>query len=136
PHAFSLTCTSGAQGKCVRFGYKPWKQAPDGTSLWDHHQACTRLLRADYCGDGTAHTRDGTMVDLYDRYAIQAEEPLPGMSFAAAWDAAGAVGVRRPRIPALISLEALARACPRLASRLGEACSEDEPHALLFDRSF
>lgn len=140
PKAFSLTCTAGAQGKCVRFGYKPWKRAPDGTSLWDYHQACTRLLRGDYCGDGTPHTRDGTMIDLYDRFAIQRDEALPGMSFEAAWDAEGAVCVRRPRIPDLISLEMLGRSCPRLAARLGEGCREEElisrPGVLLLDKSF
>ena len=25
---FELVCTSGAQGKCARFGYAPWRQAP------------------------------------------------------------------------------------------------------------
>ena len=56
---FSVTCTSGVIGKCVRAGYKPWKTAADGRPMWDYHQACTRLIRADYCGDGRTHTRDG-----------------------------------------------------------------------------
>ncbi len=29
PGAFELVCTSGAQGKCVRFGYLPWRGAAD-----------------------------------------------------------------------------------------------------------
>jgi type IV secretory pathway TrbD component len=36
---FILTCTSGALGKCVRFGYKPWKRTPEGVSLWAYHEA-------------------------------------------------------------------------------------------------
>src|SRR5262249_7703621 len=32
---FELVCTSGAQGKCVRFGYGPWRQAPDGRLMLD-----------------------------------------------------------------------------------------------------
>ena len=28
-----VTCTSGAQGKCVIFGYDPWKTGPGGQSL-------------------------------------------------------------------------------------------------------
>src|SRR6478672_12287617 len=28
-----LACTSGAQGKCARFGYAPWRQAPDGRPM-------------------------------------------------------------------------------------------------------
>ena len=63
---FELVCTSGAQGKCARFGYAPWRQAPDGRPMIDWYNACIRLLRADYCGDGRPFTRDGTLVDIYD----------------------------------------------------------------------
>ena len=30
---FELICTAGAKGKCVRFGYHPWKRAPDGRPM-------------------------------------------------------------------------------------------------------
>jgi hypothetical protein len=33
---FAVTCASGAVGKCVRFGYKPWREAK-WVSLWDYH---------------------------------------------------------------------------------------------------
>ncbi len=66
---FTLTCATGAQGKCVRFGYKPWKTLPNGVALADYHQACVRLVRADYCGTrGT--TRDGMLIDIYDKIGI------------------------------------------------------------------
>src|SRR5262249_21152063 len=42
---FSITCAHAPMGKCVRWGYKYWKKAADGTSLWDHHQACYRMTR-------------------------------------------------------------------------------------------
>ena len=42
---FTLTCATGAQGKCVRFGYKPWKTLSNGVVLADYHQACVRLVR-------------------------------------------------------------------------------------------
>ncbi len=58
----TLSCTTGVLAKCVRLGYQPWKRAPDGTTLRPYHQACTRALRADYCGDGTPPTRDGMAV--------------------------------------------------------------------------
>ena len=48
---FTLTCAADAQGKCVRFGYKPWKVVRGGVSLADYHQACIRMVRADYCGN-------------------------------------------------------------------------------------
>ena len=124
--AFSLTCTSGVIGKCVRMGYKPWSATADGTPLWDLHQACTRLLRADYCGDGAAHTREGTPVNIGDRLGVQIFDPAPAMSFEAAWGANGAVCVRRVRVPEAASLDELVRACPgRLAGRVGEACTAE-----------
>jgi hypothetical protein len=73
------------------------------------------MIRADYCGDGTPHTRDGTLMDLYDKAGINRDEPGPGMEFEAAWGPLGAVCVRRVRIPAIYSLDALRAACPRLA---------------------
>ena len=68
---FDLICTSGAVGKCIRWGYRPWEERPGGPSLRALHQACTRMVRADYGGDGQATTRDGMMIDLYDRFGIQ-----------------------------------------------------------------
>jgi hypothetical protein len=40
-----------------------------------------RLVRADYCGDGIGHTRNGTPIDLFDRIGIQPDEAAPGMTF-------------------------------------------------------
>ena len=62
----------GAIAKCVELGYKPWKSAPDGSgSLRDHHVACTRLIRADYCGDGESHTINGRLIDVFDGVGVQ-----------------------------------------------------------------
>ena len=139
PEAFNVTCTSGAIGKCVRAGYKPWTMAADGTSLWDHHQACVRMFRADYCGDGVATTRDGTLIDLYDGLGVQAEEGGRGLRFEAGWGKDGAVCVARPRIPENVTLEGLERRCPaRLAGRVGPACTEEkarEGGALILNKS-
>ena len=134
---FGITCTSGAVGKCVRFGYRPWRTAPDGRPMWAYHQACVRALRADYCGDGRPHTRDGTAIDLYDRLGIERDEPAPGMSFEVAWGPDGALCVARTRWPDLVTPEALVRLCPeRLAGRTGRSCAEDRaPGALLFTKS-
>ena len=63
-------CTSGVIAKCVRWGYKPWKTVRASRSPTPH-QTCTRMARADYCGDGTPHTRDGTLIDDYDTLSIQ-----------------------------------------------------------------
>jgi hypothetical protein len=138
---FSVICTGGAIGKCVRFGYRPWRAGPDGRPLWDLHQACVRMVRADYCGDGVGRTRDGTPIDVYDRLGIQRDEPAPGMGFEAAWTPSGASCVRKVRIRGEVSLDGLERTCPaRLAGRTGEACTEEgaarAPEVLLFNKSF
>jgi hypothetical protein len=133
---FELVCTSGAQGKCARLGYAPWRRAPDGRPMIDWYNACVRLLRGDYCGDGRPFTRDGTLVDIYDRLGIHGSDADPRMAFEAAWGPEGAVCVARTRLPDIIDLEGLRRTCPRLARRLGHAaCSENVPGGLIFNRS-
>jgi hypothetical protein len=133
---FELVCTSGAQGKCARFGYAPWRQAPDGRPMIDWYNACIRLLRGDYCGDGRPFTRDGTLVDIYDHFGGHRSDADPRFSFEAAWGPEGAVCVARTRLPDIIDLDGLGRACPRLAGRLGHAvCSENVPGGLIFNRS-
>ena len=139
PNAFSLTCTSGAVGKCVRMGYHYWEPGADGAPMWELHEACTRLLRADYCGDGRSHTRDGTVVNVYDRFGIQRPDPEPSR-FEATWAADGAVCVRRTRLPDIATLGEVVRGCPeRLAARSDEACNGaerlDDARALLANHS-
>ena len=139
---YTLTCADGAQGKCVRFGYKPWKTLADGTSLRDHHQACIRLVRADYCG-GQATTRDGMLIDIWDRIGILSPDPgsrAADLRLEAAWTPAGAACVAHTRVPDKMTLEQLAARCPRLRGRLGDqACNlETQPiadHVLLFNSS-
>jgi hypothetical protein len=135
---FALTCTSGAQAKCVRFGYKPWKQAPDGAALAPLYEACVHMVRADYCGDGTPTTRDGTEIDIYDRHGVQQPASAPEFRFEAGWAPTGAVCVAHTRIPQNVTLEQLRQSCPRLAAALGERCTEEraaELGAVLFNRS-
>jgi hypothetical protein len=132
PGRFLITCTGGAEGKCIRFGYKPWQQAPDGSSLAAYYQACVRMVRADYCGDGVGHTRNGTPIDLFDRIGIQQDEPAPGMTLEAAWNPDGAVCVAHTRLPDVQSMAELGVLCP---ARVAQPCTETVP-ALLYDRSF
>lgn len=135
---FSLICTGGAIGKCVRWGYKPWKTTPAGQSLWAYHQACVRMVRADYGGDGIGHTRDDTPIDFFDQLNIAEPALDPGkLTFEAAWSPDGAVCVRKPRITEMISLEELERMYPRLKGRTGADCNEVDalPGILLRNRS-
>jgi hypothetical protein len=137
---FRLTCLGGAEAKCIRMGYRPWKTISDGRSLEDHFRACIHMVRADYCGDDRPATRDGTLIHVYDLSGIQppgGEDE--GLSFEAAWGRHGAVCVARTRIPAVLTLDDLKQRCPRLASRSGTDCDEhsarDDPRALLFNKS-
>ena len=87
----TYACPQGVLAKCVRWGYKPW------TAGRDAHQACTRMARADYCGDGVPHTRNGTLIDMFDDRGIQRPDSPVGFSFEAGWGPQGAVCVREPR---------------------------------------
>lgn len=96
PNVFTFGCVNRAIGKCVLAGYKPWRQAlscnaADGCthiSLADHHQACTRALRADYCGDGVSHTEDGMVINFYDAMNVRVD--AVGWPVEAEWDTGGA----------------------------------------------
>jgi hypothetical protein len=140
---YTLTCADGAQGKCVRLGYKPWKTLANGTRLDAYHQACIRLVRADYCG-GRGTTRNGMPIEIYDTAGVRALDPeadvAAGLRFEAAWSPAGAVCVAHTRVPENMTLEQLAKECPRLVGHLGEtACtprvSDSSQRALLYNHS-
>ncbi|HZI03926.1 MAG TPA: ADYC domain-containing protein, partial [Archangium sp.] len=98
---FTFACENGAIAKCVDWGYKPWGKK-GGHSLADLHQACTRMARADYCGNGRSHTREDKPIDLYDelgvnlrtRVATGSWDPKQA-SFEAAWTPEGASCIAR-----------------------------------------
>lgn len=136
---YSITCTNSAIGKCVLMGYLPWRKTNTGESLWNYHQACVRLLRADYCGNGKPHTRDGTRIELWDEVNLQDDTSEPGMSFEAAWNEKGAVCVSKTRIPDDFPLEDIIEECPeKLKDHTGSRqCPEsfDNPLVLILNRS-
>lgn len=138
PSHFALTCANGAQAKCLRFGYKPWAVSADGRSLHPLYEACVRMVRADYCGDGRPSTASGTRIDIYDDHGVLTPQNDPDDRFEAGWSPAGAVCVAHTRVPANLTMEALAERCPRLAATQGEACTEASARvagAVLFNRS-
>lgn len=105
PEVFTFACQGYVVAKCVEAGYKPWRKALvcakgqgcKQVALTAWHQACTRLLRADYCGDGRSHTVDGVPVNLYDNLGVRVDGEA--WRTEAEWDAAGArclANVRRP----------------------------------------
>lgn len=88
--ALTFACKDGALAKCVLFGYRPWATV-NGVSLADHHQACTRMVRADYCGDGQAHTALGTPIHVLDQLGIQTPAANTSYVVEAEWGPNGAV---------------------------------------------
>jgi uncharacterized protein YjbI with pentapeptide repeats len=88
---FTFSCASGAIAKCIGWGY-----VPDTVGV-DAHQTCTRLARADYCGDGLPHTVDGTLVDVYDTLGVMQRELGSDLEFEAGWGPDGATCMSRPR---------------------------------------
>lgn len=136
--AITLTCSSGAVGKCVRFGYKPWAKGSRGEDLTPYHAACVHMVRADYGGDGAPHTKNGTDIDVYDHIGIQQAESKrdPKFGFEAGWSPSGAVCVAHTRWRDLITTAALFETYPRLQQ--AQPCTEDSAAgqgALLFNRS-
>jgi len=123
-----LVCSSGAIVKCVRWGYPPAMRAL--------HDACVRMVRADYGGNGATATRDGTRIAFCDRSGVH---PCTGDGrlLEAAWSPTGATCVAHPRIPELATLDQLAERYPQLRGHIGGdtctmAAASREPRALLF----
>jgi ADYC domain len=101
--AVTFACLDGALGKCAAasypntIGYKPWRSSwmwlcdDDGGCSWtyrdwqDLHQTCTRMVRADYCGDGTTHTVTGMDIDIYDTIGFKIPDYSVPRRFEAMW---------------------------------------------------
>jgi hypothetical protein len=102
---FTFACRGAALAKCVELKYKPWKttsQCPGRnstncvTALDPYHQACVRMIRADYCGDGRSWTLNGTPVNLYD--GVKIELDTEAWRPDAEWGANGALCIVQPRV--------------------------------------
>jgi len=114
--SFTFACETGAITKCIRWGYKPWA-SHNGQPLTELHQACTRMARADYCGDGRTHTHQDTVFDIYDTVALNARtteasalwDPARG-SFEAAWGPDGALCMSHTRDGRTV--ESVVQECP------------------------
>jgi hypothetical protein len=118
---FTFGCRGTAIAKCVEMGYKPWKAAATATgNLTNHHVACTRLLRADYCGDGTPYTVNGTQVNIYDSLGIQAD--TMGWAFEGEWTPTGARCVS-PGTPTRVQ-RTLQKSPACLSAKLSYTCGQ------------
>lgn len=121
---YTFSCPNGVIAKCARsWGYAPWRtlEADDGraVSLQPLHQACTRAARADYCGDGISRTKDGTVIDMFDRYSFNVRERGSGLQREAWFDENGATGMIRERWAGDPDIPGVSRECRRQVNRRG-----------------
>jgi len=102
PTKYTFSCRFGALQRCQEMYYVKngtGRESKNGIyktrSLNDYHAACVKMLRADYCGDGKAHTFEGTAVDFYDHLvnsnkARTGTAGQDGFYFESEWDIDGA----------------------------------------------
>ena len=100
PGGVTLACPGGAAAKCVLAGYRPW----EGAAARGLHLSCVRMIRADYCGDGTAHTVPGVRIGVTD-----GAEPMPE-DVESGWRPDGATRIARTRFPE--GMDHVRRHCP------------------------
>jgi hypothetical protein len=109
---FTLACTTGSLAKCYRWGYRPWVTGYG--DLATMHYVCTRLARADWCGNGTSHTVDGTWINVWDTLPapgpIQAHDTMSGFEFDSGWSTTGATCLSSSRWS--VSASVIAAECP------------------------
>jgi ADYC domain len=95
-----MACASGAVGKSIDFGYPPWDHDSDT------HELATRMVRADYNGNGQPYTQSGTQLWLQDDLGVwQAAAPATH-EIEAGWSVAEgeAICVSQPRLPTMTPL--------------------------------
>lgn len=96
PYRFAFACLprvaaptlGGVAAKCAELGYPPWQSHDpriDGTSLpltqedaLRHHVVCTALASADYCGEATPNTLNGTPIKLFHTGNVPVETNTSG----------------------------------------------------------
>jgi hypothetical protein len=135
---FNFACDRTSVQKCAEAAhYKPWHsiqgplrcQDPDDPTTcspaWtraggDALQACTRLVRGDFCGDGTPLTIDGTLIDVYDNFPGDGIEPdlpeHPEWPIEARWDKVGAICIDQTRVTGTINSYIQAHCRDRVAA--------------------
>jgi len=140
---FTFACTAGVIAKCYRWGYRPWLDGGSGDTFAQLHQSCTRMARADYCGDGHTNTFEGTLINLWDTSPapgpLTAHGPTdPTFIFEAGWAPQGAVCLSKQRwvtLPPDVAARCPDRLiAPGASTGVATVCDTDSD-ALLFDAS-
>ncbi len=124
---FNFACRGSSVAKCVEMGFAPHLDRAQSTGdrttgverdvdtpqSQIYHQACVRMLRADYCGDGRSFTESGVTLNHWDTRARWPS--LSGWNFEAGWDDNGAICIEDTRLdhaslPACVT-DRIARKC-------------------------
>lgn len=95
PRWFNVACAGSAAAKMKLLGYGPQTSA----TTPEQRQATLKMITADYCGDGTSYTENGTEVDWAN--ASGAVAPAWGAELGpleALWTEHGALCLETPRI--------------------------------------
>lgn len=94
-----MACASSAPGKGVNFGYAPWDHDSDT------HELATRMVRADYNGDGLSHTLPNTPIWLQDNLNVWPTAAPADYATEAGWSVAEgkAICLSQPRRPQLVT---------------------------------
>ncbi|MCY1070861.1 ADYC domain-containing protein [Nannocystis sp. RBIL2] len=111
-NVITFACKNAVLAKCTLWGYRPWASATrckdwekgkkcGPISLVDYHQACTRMARADYCGNGEPWTINGNAIDLWDHLSPQIESPTTDWFIEAEWTPDGAYCLNDIRMQSL-----------------------------------
>jgi hypothetical protein len=131
---FSFACTRRSAASCLEKGLLDTSKNADTVSLFE---ACIRMARADYCGDGESYTKHGSFVTLWDNRNIVTRSSFEALSFEAAWDKDGMVCSARTRWNAS---EIAAPSCPQFKTKprcvsAADAMAQFPGRVLLFNES-
>jgi hypothetical protein len=98
PDAWTIACRGAALAKCFEIGYSRFgTNAATGIANSDYHEACVRMIRADYCGNGISTTHDGTLVDVWDKGNTQIRTAEASLKLEAEWGPNGATCIKHTR---------------------------------------
>lgn len=105
---FTIACFGNAVAKTKLFGYGPQETVPGTQSpaTPSERMATIRMITADYCGDGTSFTVDGTPLDW--KNASGGVQPTGYTGFdnlEALWTKEGAICIKEPRLHSVADVQ-------------------------------
>ncbi|PCC69616.1 hypothetical protein SAMN02745121_06424 [Nannocystis exedens] len=109
PDWITIACRGNAVFKMKQMGYGPNQNFPGQSAPASprQRQATIRMITADYCGDGTSFTADGTALDWQNlAETLAPHEPPSWSDVEALWDEDGALCLSNPRLATLADVAA------------------------------